>query len=185
VSNKRALVTGLICVALIGGTVGGLNQLRLQSPMRSILAEDLRNAGIDVSVHYGGYVDMSTLVYDLRNIGNGTSMADVMRVFLSYAAKVKDQDFDRVELAHKGQVKFVLSGADFKTLGREYGEQNPMYTLRTFPEKVRRADGSRAFEQWEGGLLGVLNKQMEDLQQLHHQWYLGDLGIPLPPPEVE
>ncbi|MEX1366005.1 MAG: hypothetical protein AB1Z98_22955 [Nannocystaceae bacterium] len=44
-------------------------------------------------------------------------------------------------------------------------------------QKVRRLDGSRAFEQWEGGVLGVLNEQMQDLRQLHQQWYLGDLGI--------
>ena len=60
-------------------------------------------------------------------------------------------------------------------LGQEYEKQNPVYTMRTFPENVYGVDGTQAFGSWTGGLLGVLGKQMGDFSELHKQWYIADL----------
>ena len=68
--------------------------------------------------------------------------------------------------------KFVLEGDYFQTLGKEYGTQNPVYTMRTFPEKLYSPDGQRAFGRWSGGLLGIVGKQMEDFTEFHKQWYV-------------
>ncbi|MFP2608696.1 hypothetical protein, partial [Escherichia marmotae] len=70
--------------------------------------------------------------------------------------------------------KFYLKGGYFKTLGQEYGIQNPVYTLRTIPENVYMLNGERAYSVWEGGLLGVMGKQMEDLSDFSKAWYLDD-----------
>jgi len=40
--------------------------------------------------------------------------------------------------------KFVLEGDYFQTLGKEYGTQNPVYTMRTFPEKLNSPEPSVA-----------------------------------------
>jgi len=54
--------------------------------------------------------------------------------------------------------------------------QNPVYTMRTFPQNVYALDGSPAFETWSGGLLGVLGKQLEDFSEFHKQWYLNEIS---------
>lgn len=51
---------------------------------------------------------------------------------------------------------------------------NPVYTIRTLPEKLRRPDGSRAFSVWTGGMIGVLGAQMDDVNNFAGQWYLDD-----------
>jgi hypothetical protein len=50
-----------------------------------------------------------------------------------------------------------------------------VYVIRTFPEKLTTPGGVSAFLTWEGGLLGVANKQMEDFNDFHDQWYMQDL----------
>lgn len=61
-------------------------------------------------------------------------------------------------------------------MGVEYGTQNPVYTMRTFPENLYRPDGTAAFGTWTGGLFGVLGKQMEDFIEFHKQWYVNELA---------
>ncbi len=103
-------------------------------------------------------------------------MLDVSRVLFSFASNLKDRELDRVVLAYRGKPKFYLDGNAFNTIGREYGVQNPIYTLRTLPENVKRMDGSPAFDTWTGGWIGVLGRQMEDLNRFHHQWWLDNVA---------
>lgn len=64
---------------------------------------------------------------------------------------MKDDSFKDVTLAHAGEEKFRVDGQYFRTLGTEFGTQNPVYTIRTMPEHMLRLDGSPAFETWTGG----------------------------------
>jgi hypothetical protein len=47
-----------------------------------------------------------------------------------------------------------------------------VYTIRTFSENVMNPDGTNAFPQWTGGMLGVLKEQMEDFDDFNKKWYL-------------
>lgn len=69
----------------------------------------------------------------------------------------------------------MLKGDYFQTIGLEYGVQNPVYTLRTLPENVYTLEGKQAFGSWTGGWLGVVGKQMEDLNEFHRLWFMSDL----------
>lgn len=89
---------------------------------------------------------------------------------------LKDRTFSEVHLAYRGRTRFILAGSDFKEMGEEYGPQNPVYTIRTMPEKLLRPDGTRAFDTWTGGLLGVLEKQLDDVRKFHREWYLAEAG---------
>lgn len=151
------------------------NHVFLQSKMNSVIEEDSRNFGIKVSVHYQYYINPNILVYDLKEIAPTQSKADVFRVFLQFADKIQDDNFESVHLAYNGNTKFLLSGADFKTIGEEYEWQNPVYTMRTFPEKLYTPDGLNAFSSWEGGILGVAMQQMEEFNQFHDEWYMNDM----------
>jgi hypothetical protein len=160
---------------LLIAAIYGWNYLALQSPMNEVLREDARNNGISVSVHYSYYLDPSTLVFDLHDVSMTNSKADIFRVLLQYAAKMKSSHYDKVHLAFRGETKFILDGDYFQQLGQEYGAQNPVYTMRTFPSHLKRADGNEAYGSWTGGMIGVLQKEMEDFNSFHDKWYLEEM----------
>jgi hypothetical protein len=166
----------LFTILLVTGSgLWGCNYVRLQAPVQKVLDADSRNAGIEVRAHYALYIPGDTLVFDLRRVGPDLAPVDVFRVFLQYAQAMKAEQFKRVELAYQGRTKFILGGEDFRQMGVEYGDQNPMYTMRTFPEKLRTAEGLPAFETIEGGALGVLGAQMEQFGEFHRKWYIDAL----------
>jgi len=72
---------------------------------------------------------------------------------------------------------FTMSGEDFTELGSSYdGSENPIYLLRTLPEKLHRPDGTAAFGSWEGGWLGVMTRQLEDLTAFGVAWSTGEIA---------
>lgn len=166
------LVVAVVCLS---SSVGGLNYWFAQRPLSGVVNGDSRNKGLEMRAHWGNYVSPATLVIDMRNVSGENSPADVFRVLLHYAEAMKERDYESVELAFRGSTKFILKGSYFKTLGAELGRQNPMYTLRTFPENLFRANGQQAFGTWTGGLLGVLGKQIEDFNAFHKEWYIDGL----------
>lgn len=173
---KKAHVILLLAIPLAGA--GGLtahNYFSLQSPLDAQVAADARNSGVSVWCHYRHFLPGGHLVFDLRDVRPDKSPADVFRLVLLYAHAMKDHSFGRVWLQHRGADRFFLDGDYFQVIGREFSTQNPVYTMRTFPEHLRRPDGSQAFDQWSGGLLGVVGKQMEDFTRFHREWYIDDL----------
>lgn len=172
-STAVVYFVGLVILAL--GTTYAVNYFSLQTEMEDVLSRP-RNEGVEVNVHYGAYVDGSTLVYDLRSVPADKSMVDVFRVFLQFADSVQTKEFATVELCFCGDERFRIDGTYFQKLGREYSTQNPIYTIRTFPEHLRRPAGRRAFPKRRGGWLYVLARQTEDFAEFHRQWYLADLA---------
>ena len=124
--------------------------------------------------------DDGNLILDVQDVAGHNSRLDVFRIFLKLASNLKDETFKDIVFAYKGTPRFVLSGSDFKTIGVTYDFENPVYTIRTFAEKLKRPDGSRAFPAWEGGWLGVMAKQSEDFNEFHSQWYLNDEAASMP-----
>ena len=161
----------LIALAIIIG----VNYSSAQKPIAVVLENDPRNSGIEMSAHYGGYIDPDTMVIDLKNVSGDKSPLDVFRVLLQFSNKIKDKKFDWVLLQSKGKTKFKIKGDYFQQLGQEYGRQNPVYTTRTFPENLYTKDGYKAFSVWTGGLLGVLKRQMEDFQEFNRKWFIEDM----------
>ena len=50
-----------------------------------------------------------------------------------------------------------------RNLGQRLKTENPSYLLRTVPAYGHKLDGSKAYNTWTGGILGVMGKQMKDL----------------------
>lgn len=173
-SKKVKYVAALLAVGIV--IVGAANYFLVHRSVQQVLESDTRNQGISVFAHYQYFVVPSVLVIDLRKVSDTNSPADVTRVLLQFAQSQKSRAFSLVTLAHMGKPKFTLKGEFFQTLGIEFGEQNPVYTMRTFPENVYNLAGTAAFETWTGGMLGVLGKQMEDFNEFHKQWYIADLS---------
>ncbi|MBK5958571.1 hypothetical protein CCR97_10170 [Rhodoplanes elegans] len=169
----RALLVA-VAVALFGAAA--LNGFYVTGPALLELREDPRNETVTMVPHLRYGVDPTVIVLDLVSLGSTASMADVDRVMFQIAHTLRTRSFTAAHLAYRGSTKFILSGADFQEIGRDYGSQNPIYTIRTLPEKLYRADGTRAFGTWTGGVFGVLTKQMEDHQAMHVDWYLRDVA---------
>ena len=167
----------IILIFLIAGVIGlfTVNYSMLGKPMEDVLKSDPRNSGIRMEAHYGNYIIPSVLVLDVKEVSNEKSPADVFRVLLQYASEIQKVEFETVNLNSKGKTKFILKGSYFRELGEEYDFQNPVYTMRTFPENVYALDGTKAFPSWTGGLLGVAGKQIDDFTEFHKQWYIDDL----------
>ena len=163
-----SLFTFAICIAASSN-----EDIQLKAIIDGVIKGDPRNEGIEVNVY--AEESASILIYDLRGVSDKNSMADVFRVFLQFADKTKEVKYKTIKLAFRNKIKFIIEGEYFQKLGREHSVQNPVYTIRTFPEHLLFPDGKRAYSSWTGGLIGVAQKQMEDFNDFHKKWYLNDL----------
>ena len=172
---KRVFI--LVVVVLLGaGSILFANYLLVHRHLGVVLKEDVRNSGIEVWAHYSQFLNPKSLVFDLREVSATTSPADVFRVLLQFSEVMEERDFDDLTLSYAGTPKFRLKGDYFKKLGVEYSVQNPVYTMRTFPENVFELDGTQAFNEWSGGILGVAARQMDDFGEFHKRWYISDIA---------
>ena len=151
------------------------NFLTLIQPTMSEINKDSRNDGISLDVHYKFYVIPNTLEFNLKNVPPDKAAADIFRVFLQTSSALKDKNFEKVELKYKGTLKFILNGDYYKQLGSEFEDQNPMYTIRTLPENLYNPNGELSYSKWEGGMFGVLGKQMEDFNDFNKKWYMDEM----------
>ena len=174
--SHRRWVLVLLILGLIPACVWAGNQLLVARPVAAAISGDPRNAGYTLAARLQQYVDPNVLVLDLRSV-EAAAPADLLRGLFQAADTLSqlDQDFERVILARSGNPVFVMSGEDFRAIGRDYGDgQNPVYLIRTLPEKLRRAsDGQAAFGTWEGGILGVAMRQMHDATEAVQAWANG------------
>jgi hypothetical protein len=162
--------------ALLLGGIGLGNYALIGSPVARELDSDTRNNGFSMRAHYRYYVDPTTLVLNLSDVQRAAPI-DVFRgLFQSAKAlQLSGRRFDRVVLARSGKPVFVMTGDSFLSLGEEFrAGQNPIFLIRTLPEKLHDPDGNPAFGRWEGGWLGVMGKQMEDVNQAARRWIGGD-----------
>lgn len=175
-SRRRRLIAAVlvVLVALIIGSLVAMN-IAVSRPVARVLAGDSRNEGFTVKAHLRGYTDSSVLVLDLRDVSDAAP-ADLWRG-LFQAAEAFDElerSFERVLLARSGQTVFMLSGDDFQSIGRLYAAgENPVYLLRTLPEKLYSSDGEAAYPTWEGGWLGVAAEQLNDVNDAASVWATG------------
>ena len=173
-TRKISVVFRTILIVLAAGllVVTGVNYLFVMRPVSSELRSDSRNTTFTLRAHFQYYVVPNTLVLNLAKVESASPLDLYRGVFeAAKALQQSNQSFQRVVLARSRKAIFVLDGSDFKTLGVEYAEdENPVYMVRTLPEKLYAPDGTRPFGTWEGGLIGVLGKQMEDANTAAATW---------------
>lgn len=124
--------------------------------------------------YYRYGVSPSAIVYDLWGVTGNASAAGALGRFFQFAEDMRARRFDHVYLAYRGNIRFRIGGDEFAEIGRRYAWENPVYLLRTFPEKIETLDGGPAFGRWSGGMLGVLGRQMDDVNELTAEWWLND-----------
>jgi len=169
------LIGGIVFICLVSASIFIFNYFSVGKPIVEVLDSDPRNTGIKIDTHYKNYIQTSILAINVKRVSGEKSAADIFRVLLQYASKLKEKSFKLVLLQSKGKTKFKLEGEFFRKLGREFGEQNPVYTMRTFTQNLYTPDGDNAFGTWTGGILGVVKEQMEDFGEFHNKWYVEDM----------
>jgi hypothetical protein len=165
----RILWVLVITAAVLISVIYCYNYFTLQRTMNSVIEKDSRNTGLEVSVRYDSYVNISRIVYDLREF-EGKQPIDIFRALPQFAEAVKERDFNMVTLSCKGRPKFQISGEYFKKLGTGYSEQNSAFQIRTFSENLLNLDGSKAYQQWSGGKIEVLKQQLLDFNDFMGKW---------------
>jgi hypothetical protein len=156
--------------------IATFNFIYVLHPASTDLSSDPRNEGIKYNIHLQYYLNIRKLVIDIKAVPGDKSMTDVFRSFLQIAESLKDKQFSRVILSCAGTAKFSIEGDYFKTLGAEYSTQNPVYTIRTFPQNVDRLNGDPAFISGDiGGLLGGLTDELSNFNKFNAEWFKDDL----------
>jgi hypothetical protein len=177
---QRPFLIGILAVLTIGVSVIAVfiyNYVVVDKPLQRVLATDSRNAGFKEHAHFENWTNPNIVVFNLESAPGSASRLDVLRTLLQYAQAMKDQRFRKVVLAYRGNNKFQMDGAYFQELGAEFDTQNPMYTIRTFPIHMTTMDGSSPYSEYEGGILGVLKKEMEQFADFSDRWYGNDMAI--------
>lgn len=152
--------------------------LSIWVPVAQALGDDDRNGGFGLHAYRSVLIHPRDITLNLMTV-DSASTADLTRGLLQSAEALKDREFGKVTLARGGKSVFVISGTDFKELGVSVAAgENPIYLIRTLPQKLMLSDGQRAFGTWSGGWLGVLNGQMEDLNAFGPAWANGEPPVP-------
>lgn len=143
----------------------------LKAIEKELIEKDHRNENVDFSFYVTGEI----FRYCIDNVADQGSSMDVFRILLQAADNLKNQKFNQVELCFRGSTIFILPGEHFSTIGQEFEKQNPMYTVRTFPEKLKLPNGESAFKKHSGGALYLMRVQMADFKDMNSIWYLDEL----------
>jgi hypothetical protein len=165
----------VIVPVLAAGVIWAANVALVGSPVTSALNEDPRNSVFELQAHYGYYVNPNTLVLNLTR-SDSAAPIDLFRGIFQAAGALngRGRTFDRVVLANGRKAVFLMEGQNFDELGAEFtGGQNPVYLVRTLPEILLLPSGTPAFGKWEGGLFGVLARQMADATEAARAWAEG------------
>jgi len=162
--GKLAVAATVLAVGILA-----VNGIRVNAAVAGSVGA---RSNMTVFAYYQMGVVPDSIVYDVWEVGNETSSFSALGSFFRFAEEMRDRDFREVRMANRGKTVFVLGGDDFKMIGESLSVQNPAYLLRTFPEKLELPDGRPAFGTWTGGLIGVANSQLEDLNDLSKQWLI-------------
>jgi hypothetical protein len=143
-------------------------------PAAQALGADHRNDGLGLYAYRSWAVAPRDITIDLMTIKSDKAPIDLFRAVFLIADTLKGRHFGHVTLARAGKPIVRMGGDVFEALGEGYAAgENPVYLVRTLPEKLERPDGKPAFSTWEGGWLGVLGKQMADANTFATDWVSG------------
>jgi Zn-finger nucleic acid-binding protein len=141
------------------------------SDLRSKLERCESHGVVIVRVCYSGVFGGDTVVFDLRDGGSaGARRIDPVHLLMQFSDKLDLYSIRRLVLARNGRHRFYIIASDLRTLADSYAGGGRMWAFNNLPSKVRRMDGTHAFEEWSGGWLGVLQKQVEDLNKFITDW---------------
>lgn len=171
VRGYRRAVLGLLFLVF---SVWGANTLMVGRPVRNALAADSGAARLQLRARFQYYLDLTTLVLDLRSPDATPENAFGAVALAARTMGASGRSFRRVVLAHGRDAVFVLSGVDFARLGADVATgRNPVALARSVPQKLRGATGALGFGPWAEALPPVLGLQAADAAAAARRWASG------------
>ncbi|MHB8969716.1 MAG: cell envelope integrity protein TolA [Pirellulaceae bacterium] len=164
-------------VTAIVATVLSIYVITRGSDLRGKLDRCNSKDVVSVRVMYSGISGTETVVFDFRDGGSPSARRiDPVHLLMQFANELDLYSVRRVVLARNGQHRFYISSVDLRPLADSYAGGGVLWAFNNLPANVRRMDGTRAFGEWTGGLLGVLKEQAEDVNQFIDEW-IGDSSV--------
>lgn len=164
--------TGLSVMLLCLTGIEGSGRLALD-PRNIGLADKLAACasreivGGDVRV---GYTLGGDIVFDVRSCKGDTRLIDPLHLMLQFGYKIRGERFRDVVISGGGEQVYRLNKSDLGELALEYELGGRIWAFNHWPERLRKPSGEKAFETWNGGLLGVMKGQMEDMNLAIKTW---------------
>src|SRR4051794_27303078 len=126
---------------------------------------------VEARVSYAGLFGTDTVVFDLRDGGSaGARRIDPIHLLMQFSSKLDLYSVNRVVLARNGNKRFYITGTDLRPLANSYENGGRAWAFNNLPANIYRMDGTRAYGEWTGGWLGVLQKQSEDVNRFITEW---------------
>lgn len=183
-SNKRAtgvlagtaiLVMIVIGVSFIPAGPGGAPVVQcVVNPNRGLerqLSLCSSHDDIRVDVYYASAFSKDDVVFDFQDVNSGSvRRIDPVHLLLQFGHRMESAPMRRLILARGGERLFYLHADDVQELAHEYTFGNPMWAFNHLPERVITLQDTHAYGQWEGGWLGVLQRQTEDVNRFIRDW---------------
>ncbi len=110
-----------------------------------------------------GYTVNGDITIDLRKVKGGCRRIDPIHLILQLTGKLKDYKISYLILACQGKEKYRITKSDVDRLALNYDNDARGWSFMHLPELLLRPDGTHPFGTWEGGFLGVMSHQIEDL----------------------
>lgn len=126
--------------------------------------------GGDVRV---GYTWGGDVIFDVRRARDDARLIDPLHLFFQFGAKIEPMDASRIWMAAAGRAIFSVEKSQYSALSREYISGGQIVAFRLWPQSLKRPSGDQAFQAWSGGILDVLNRQLEDLNKALREWLAG------------
>lgn len=162
----RLVVFLLVLVVLIP-IYSWIRNAGLRSKLRSCPTFGIVHA----DVYYEGVFATDIVVFDLLDGGASSARRiDPVHLLFQFSDELDLMSVRSVVLARSGRKVFTISSTDLKPLSDSYAGGGRPWAFNHLPESVRTMSGRHVYEQWTGGLLGVLQEQAEDLNDFIREW---------------
>ena len=162
----------LILAILIPGGIYGYNYIHLEIPLTKIIESKPSYQGIQIHSYYYNFITPSKVIFDVMSVENA-SASDIFSILAAFAKENKNNNYQEIILAYKGNAKFIVSGDLFKKLATETTLNVPVNTIRYFIENVKNLDGSNAFSPLPADDTSLLQVQFEDFS---NRWYASEVN---------
>jgi len=126
---------------------------------------------VAADVYYRGFVGTSEVVFDFEtNQRTSVRRIDPVHLLMQFASKCDTYHVRRFILARDGEEVFQITTPRLKELASSYSNGGEIWAFNNLPSSVYRMSGAQAYSTWEGGWLGVLQKQTDDLNTMISEW---------------
>jgi len=171
-SFRRSRPAWVVLIAAGIAVLGGIAFLALRNGgLRAKLADCSSRHGIEVRVYYDSYISTSDVVFDLRGVeGTSVRRIDPVHLLFQFGQLLDKRATRRLILARDGRKLMYLRSTDLTELANEYTHGNPVWSFNQLPERLKTMSGDNAYPTWEGGWIGVLKEQSEDLNRFISDW---------------